>query len=240
LGVIRADDLEHAIAIQNDSDFGLTGGIHSLDPDEIERWVDRVEVGNAYVNRHITGAVVQRQPFGGWKRSSVGPGTKAGGPSYVLQFARVEGGDDRSDDEVRRSYRAEWEGWFAIDHDPSGLRAESNILRHRPAARVVARHDGTRPDLLERLRFAAEVTGVRLVESDARTQRADDLVAALRPGDRVRVIGEVDPELVRSLVERRTWLDTAAPSPHGRVELVRWVREQAISRTLHRHGRLPG
>ncbi|HSJ90504.1 MAG TPA: bifunctional proline dehydrogenase/L-glutamate gamma-semialdehyde dehydrogenase, partial [Ilumatobacter sp.] len=89
LGVIRADDLEHAIAIQNDSEFGLTGGIHSLDPDEIARWVEGVEVGNAYVNKGTTGAVVRRQPFGGWKRSSVGPGTKAGGPSYVLQFADI-------------------------------------------------------------------------------------------------------------------------------------------------------
>src|SRR5690606_21192167 len=77
LGVIRADDLDQAIEIQNDSEFGLTGGLHSLDPGEIERWVDRVEVGNAYVNKGTTGAVVRRQPFGGWRRSSVGPGARA-------------------------------------------------------------------------------------------------------------------------------------------------------------------
>ena len=46
------------------------------DPDEIELWLSRAQVGNAYVNRHITGAVVQRQPFGGWKGSSMGPGVK--------------------------------------------------------------------------------------------------------------------------------------------------------------------
>ena len=65
LGVMAARDLDHAIELQNDTDFGLTGGIHSLDPHEISRWLERVEVGNAYVNRTITGAIVGRQPFGG-------------------------------------------------------------------------------------------------------------------------------------------------------------------------------
>ena len=64
----------------------MTGGLHSLDEDEIEQWLDAVQVGNAYVNRHITGAIVQRQPFGGWKDSVVGPGAKAGGPNYVAQL----------------------------------------------------------------------------------------------------------------------------------------------------------
>ncbi|MFP9072269.1 aldehyde dehydrogenase family protein, partial [Enterococcus faecalis] len=74
LGVMRARTLDEAIALQNAVPFGLTGGLHSLDEDEIDTWLDRVEVGNAYVNRHITGAIVQRQPFGGWKASVVGPG----------------------------------------------------------------------------------------------------------------------------------------------------------------------
>ena len=86
LGLMRADDLDEAIELQNATDFGLTGGIHSLDEAEIDAWTERVEVGNAYVNRHITGAIVQRQSFGGWKASSVGPGAKAGGPSYVAQL----------------------------------------------------------------------------------------------------------------------------------------------------------
>ena len=58
LGVMRADDLDHAIELQNAVAYGLTGGLHSLDEDEIERWLERVEVGNAYVNRHTTGAIV--------------------------------------------------------------------------------------------------------------------------------------------------------------------------------------
>src|SRR5699024_7134453 len=61
LGLMHAKDLDEAIEFQNAVDFGLTGGIHSLDPAEVATWLDRVEVGNAYVNRGITGAIVRRQ-----------------------------------------------------------------------------------------------------------------------------------------------------------------------------------
>ena len=53
---MRADDLDHAVELQNAVAYGLTGGLHSLDEREIVRWLERVEVGNAYVNRHTTGA----------------------------------------------------------------------------------------------------------------------------------------------------------------------------------------
>ena len=87
LGIMRADTLEEAIKLQNSTGFGLTGGIHSLDQDEIDYWRENVEVGNAYVNRGITGAIVERQSFGGWKDSAIGSGAKAGGPNYVAQQA---------------------------------------------------------------------------------------------------------------------------------------------------------
>ncbi len=86
LGLMRARDLDHAIDVQNATPFGLTAGLHSLDADEVEHWIDQVQAGNLYVNRGTTGAIVRRQPFGGWKRSSVGGSTKAGGPSYVMGF----------------------------------------------------------------------------------------------------------------------------------------------------------
>ncbi|WP_080796094.1 bifunctional proline dehydrogenase/L-glutamate gamma-semialdehyde dehydrogenase [Corynebacterium pacaense] len=84
LGLMHARDLDHALELQNATDFGLTGGIQSLDPEEVRTWIDGVQVGNAYVNRGITGAIVQRQSFGGWKKSSVGLGSKAGGPNYTM------------------------------------------------------------------------------------------------------------------------------------------------------------
>jgi RHH-type proline utilization regulon transcriptional repressor/proline dehydrogenase/delta 1-pyrroline-5-carboxylate dehydrogenase len=84
LGVMTAETLEDAIAIQNQIEYGLTSGLHSLNPDELGLWLDTVQAGNLYVNRGITGAIVQRQPFGGWKKSAVGAGTKAGGPNYLV------------------------------------------------------------------------------------------------------------------------------------------------------------
>ncbi|HKQ61782.1 MAG TPA: aldehyde dehydrogenase family protein, partial [Candidatus Polarisedimenticolaceae bacterium] len=89
LGLMRAADLDEAIALANDQPFGLTSGIESLDDREVARWLEGIEAGNLYVNRGITGAIVGRQAFGGWKASSVGPGAKAGGPSYALQLCRA-------------------------------------------------------------------------------------------------------------------------------------------------------
>lgn len=86
LGVMTAPDLPTALELQNATDFGLTAGLHSLDEAEIDYWLDHAEAGNLYVNRHMTGAIVNRQTFGGWKASVVGPGAKAGGPNYVAQF----------------------------------------------------------------------------------------------------------------------------------------------------------
>ncbi|MEV4737429.1 MULTISPECIES: bifunctional proline dehydrogenase/L-glutamate gamma-semialdehyde dehydrogenase [unclassified Microbacterium] len=84
LGVMHAPTLEAAIEMQNAVAYGLTAGLYTQDPDDLGLWLDRVQAGNLYVNRGITGAIVQRQPFGGWKRSSVGPGAKAGGPNYLI------------------------------------------------------------------------------------------------------------------------------------------------------------
>jgi RHH-type proline utilization regulon transcriptional repressor/proline dehydrogenase/delta 1-pyrroline-5-carboxylate dehydrogenase len=101
LGVMTADTLDDAIALQNGTPFGLTAGIHSLDVDEVDRWLDSVDAGNLYVNRGITGAIVRRQPFGGWKRSSVGNGAKAGGPNYLLSLGRWAPVEAPASDDLR-------------------------------------------------------------------------------------------------------------------------------------------
>ncbi|WP_309103917.1 bifunctional proline dehydrogenase/L-glutamate gamma-semialdehyde dehydrogenase [Microbacterium sp.] len=84
LGIMHAATLAKAVDLQNAVQYGLTAGLYTQDPADLALWLDRVQAGNLYVNRAITGAIVQRQPFGGWKRSSVGPGAKAGGPNYLL------------------------------------------------------------------------------------------------------------------------------------------------------------
>jgi RHH-type transcriptional regulator, proline utilization regulon repressor / proline dehydrogenase / delta 1-pyrroline-5-carboxylate dehydrogenase len=89
LSVLQARDLREAVTFANDTAYGLTAGIHSLDEREQEYFIEHMQAGNLYVNRKITGAIVRRQPFGGWKESSFGPGAKAGGPNYVAQFVDV-------------------------------------------------------------------------------------------------------------------------------------------------------
>lgn len=89
LSVLRANDLDHAIDLANATPYGLTAGLHSLDEREQARFLDRMQSGNLYINRTITGAIVGRQPFGGHKASSVGPGAKAGGPNYVAQLQEL-------------------------------------------------------------------------------------------------------------------------------------------------------
>jgi len=82
--VLRAEDFDHALALANDSDYALTGGLYSRSPSHIRRAAEEFRAGNFYVNRPITGARVGRQPFGGYGLSGVG--SKAGGPDYLLQL----------------------------------------------------------------------------------------------------------------------------------------------------------
>jgi RHH-type proline utilization regulon transcriptional repressor/proline dehydrogenase/delta 1-pyrroline-5-carboxylate dehydrogenase len=84
LAVLRARDLTDALAIANGVDYALTGGLYSRSPANIARAKREFRVGNLYINRPITGALVDRQPFGGFKLSGIG--TKAGGPDYLLEF----------------------------------------------------------------------------------------------------------------------------------------------------------
>src|SRR5262245_2498682 len=84
LTVLRAADIDEAIALANRTDYALTAGIYSRSPAAIARAAAELRAGNVYVNRPITGAVVGRQPFGGYGLSGVG--SKAGGPDYLLQF----------------------------------------------------------------------------------------------------------------------------------------------------------
>ncbi|KKO60822.1 bifunctional proline dehydrogenase/L-glutamate gamma-semialdehyde dehydrogenase [Mycolicibacterium obuense] len=172
LGLMEAADLDEAIAIQNEVDYGLTAGLHSLDRAEIERWIDRVEAGNAYVNRSTVGAIVRRQPFGGWKKSAVGAGTKAGGPNYLVgltdwrsapaaggapltpvlvDFLSAAGDLGLDAEFLQRSLASDalaWNEEFAVARDVSGLAAEKNVLRYRPVPVTVRAEDGSTAELL--------------------------------------------------------------------------------------------
>jgi RHH-type proline utilization regulon transcriptional repressor/proline dehydrogenase/delta 1-pyrroline-5-carboxylate dehydrogenase len=206
LGIMYAKDLDEAVALQNATDYGLTGGLHSLDEDEIDRWLDSVEVGNAYVNRHITGAIVRRQSFGGWKSSSVGPGAKAGGPNYVAQLGTWEpdGTPARQSgtspavraaladytglvtSQADRSWlraavasdAAAWSAALGVEHDESGLSVEANLFRYRPAAVTLRSVPGASVVELVRVLLAAELAG-----SEVRVSLDPETSAALKALD---------------------------------------------------------
>ncbi|HSJ28234.1 MAG TPA: bifunctional proline dehydrogenase/L-glutamate gamma-semialdehyde dehydrogenase, partial [Acidimicrobiia bacterium] len=270
LGLMSATDLDEALELQNGVEYGLTAGIHSLDVAEIERWTDAVEAGNAYVNRHITGAIVRRQPFGGWKRSSVGPGAKAGGPNYVAQFGRWHDHGDvfhqiadisspvrdvvsHFDSDWLRAAVATDEFWwrteFAAAHDPSGLQVESNVFRYRPRPVVLIRApEGVDPVATARVAAAGIRAGtpVRVssavplpplglpvvVESDAAF--AASLVSL--SGFRVRHIGPAPDALHAAAWEADVDLLDGTVLRNGRLEMLAFLREQAVSRTRHRFG----
>ena len=164
---MHARNLDEAIRWQNATDFGLTAGIHSLDPDEVNTWIDTVEAGNLYVNRGITGAVVQRQPFGGWKRSTVGTTSKAGGPNYLTHLGTWKPRPLRAVPDVKLSAPVQailtavegtlgareiaglreaaasdqvaWSREFGIQKDVTGLGVERNVFRYRPCRRILVR-----------------------------------------------------------------------------------------------------
>jgi RHH-type transcriptional regulator, proline utilization regulon repressor / proline dehydrogenase / delta 1-pyrroline-5-carboxylate dehydrogenase len=174
LGVMRAKNLEHALQLANGTPYGLTSGIHSLDARERKIWMEHIEAGNCYVNRGTTGAIVRRQPFGGTKASSFGPGAKAGGPNYVHQFAHPTQASLPSDkaplsDAVNQlshflsklnlsaeelgiwyvsiSNYAFWAKRFAIDHDPSKIVGQDNFLRYRPHKHMALKIQKNDPSL---------------------------------------------------------------------------------------------
>ncbi|MBA2881098.1 RHH-type proline utilization regulon transcriptional repressor/proline dehydrogenase/delta 1-pyrroline-5-carboxylate dehydrogenase [Desulfosalsimonas propionicica] len=86
IGVMRAQNLDHAIDLVNMTGYGLTSGLESLDRREQEKWKAGIKAGNLYINKGTTGAIVLRQPFGGMGKSALGAGIKAGSPNYVYQF----------------------------------------------------------------------------------------------------------------------------------------------------------
>ena len=201
LGVMRAPDLDTAIAWQNAVEYGLTAGIHALDTDECETWIERIQAGNVYVNRGTTGAVVNRQPFGGWKKSAVGPTAKAGGENYVACLRDWAPGDAAL---TSGDVQAWWDSTGSAARDLTGLTVERNLIRYRPmGSPILVRVDAdTRSVDLESVRRLAARTGTRIVLSSATSRGADtavesveDAVERVSRGDvsRVRWLSAEDP-----------------------------------------------
>lgn len=248
LGLMRAADLEEGITFQNAVRFGLTAGLHALDEEEICWWKAHVEAGNLYINRGITGAVVQRQPFGGWKDSNVGPGAKAGGPHYVNLFRTLRDEKPPNLEKAAADYAAAWRDHFTVPRDPSGLTCESNILRYRPRKAVLLRLPKEATALESSLaQLASETTGVPLTISEGANESVEACIARFAQGFdndlpvTLRTVSDRDDleeELMRAAAAAGVKWIHAPLSAIGRIELTHWLEEQAICETRHRYGNL--
>ena len=165
LGIMCAENLENALELANSTPYGLTSGLHSLDEREQQLWSQRIVAGNCYINRGITGAIVQRQPFGGTKQSSFGPGIKAGGPNYLFQFMHaIQVAKPETDSSAPKkittfgqlplsepehqelaaamlSYSHYWETYFSKSHDQSKVLGQDNFLSYTPHPLTTIRMD---------------------------------------------------------------------------------------------------
>ncbi len=281
LGLMAAANLDEAIEIQNQVDFGLTAGLHSLERAEIEKWLAKVQAGNLYINRGITGAIVRRQPFGGWKKSSVGAGTKAGGPNYLLALsdwkstpatlaapltpkirqlldAAVSAGLEETDFLARAvgSDAVAWRDEFSQARDVSGLAAERNWLRYLPTPVTVRFEHGPLAHLV-RVVAAGLLAGTHVdvstagpldaaikallqdADVDVAIQDSATWSARLRssPPSRVRLVGgsrEAFAQHSGGRVDLKLYAQPVVEA--GRVELLTFLDEQAVSATAHRFG----
>jgi RHH-type proline utilization regulon transcriptional repressor/proline dehydrogenase/delta 1-pyrroline-5-carboxylate dehydrogenase len=205
LGVMRYERLEEAIAIVNQTGYGLTSGLHSLDDREHAIWKKGIRAGNLYINRGTTGAVVLRQPFGGMGKSCFGPGMKAGGPNYVAQFMRFEDGPPAESGGIENrdlasfgaalerhreipaqerarilsaiaSYDHWWRVEFGKEHDHFHLLGQDNFRRYLPFSEVRVRITPSDTFFAIAGRVAAaRATGARVIASAATGVKSSEL-----------------------------------------------------------------
>ena len=167
LAVVKANDLRHAVKIVNDTGYGLTSGIESLDEREVSYWKENLKAGNLYVNRGTTGAIVLRQPFGGMGKSAIGAGRKVGIYNYITQFVdftekskprvskkynnqltefiqtckQTQSNKEEFEklDIALQSYYENYENEFSKAKDYCGVRGEDNHFRYLPLEKVLIR-----------------------------------------------------------------------------------------------------
>jgi RHH-type proline utilization regulon transcriptional repressor/proline dehydrogenase/delta 1-pyrroline-5-carboxylate dehydrogenase len=194
LAVIKASNLKHAVKIVNDTGYGLTSGIESLDEREVNYWKENLKAGNLYINRGTTGAIVLRQPFGGMGKSAIGAGRKVGIFNYITQFVNFKEisipqvskkhensltqfiqeckktKENKEEfeklDNALQSYIENYENEFSQEKDYCKVRGEDNHFRYLPLKNVLIRvsEGDTIFDTVSRI-FAARVAKVAFTVS---------------------------------------------------------------------------
>ncbi len=268
LALMRADSLDEAIRLANGTPYGLTSGLHSLDEREQQYWIERADAGNLYVNRGITGAIVQRQPFGGCKDSSFGPGAKAGGPNYLINFMKAEqsGLPEEKDffslpdlqkhlspDDIAvwsaslSSYAHFWKQLFSKACDFSRIQGEDNLFTYRPRHVILRVQANDQAIGYLRVCAAARICGAKLeissdvtlsIEATLETDEAFLQRMAAIPHVRVRLLQPPSEKLRVGLAEMGARIAIAPVFSSGRLELLHHLRELSISIDYHRYGNL--
>jgi RHH-type proline utilization regulon transcriptional repressor/proline dehydrogenase/delta 1-pyrroline-5-carboxylate dehydrogenase len=228
LAIIEAPNFDTAINWQNETEFGLTAGIQSLDEKECEEWINRVEAGNLYVNRGITGAIVNRQPFGGWKKSAVGPNAKAGGLNYVntlRNWPRVT-----NLEAAIYGVNTWWSKVGSQAIDRSGLLVEKNFQRYRHylAPIVVVVDESTTQAEKSLIHYISEKTGAKVIFTT-------DLSDVKEKFSRVRWLASSKPPVLEML-QQGISVDHRPVAQRGDIEAARWLIEQSVAITYHRYG----
>ena len=252
LAVAPFDTLEEAVALVNSLDYGLTSGLQSLDEQEQHYWKENIEAGNLYINRGITGAIVNRQPFGGMKLSAFGPGLKAGGPNYCAQFMTIT---DKADSATNyeQSYAEWYEKEFAHARNiQPKIRGEQNVFRYRPLKRgMVLRLFGDETlEAVNMVQLAASTVGTPLtisadadnallsqLQGNVKRESLGDFCATIKDYERVRTISaQVPDEVFEAAAAADMYIAQAMPVKNGRIELAHYIKEQSISNEYHRYG----
>ena len=210
--------------------------------------------GNLYINRGITGAIVNRQPFGGMKLSAFGGGIKAGGPNYCSLFTYITDKPGSKTD-YKKSYREAWEAEFAHARDWNKCFGEQNAFRYLPLKGGMALRlfKGDSDEAARMIALAAATAGTPLTISfdptDDRTQSLAQTGATLKKeslGDfltdmpryeRIRTCSaDIPKEMYQRAADTNKYIATAPPVKDGRVELIHYIKEQSISFEYHRYG----
>ncbi len=237
LGIMEAPNFTTALNWQNEVEFGLTSGIHSLDSSECETWIAGIEAGNLYVNRGITGAIVNRQPFGGWKRSSVGATAKAGGPNYLSQLRIWP--PLRSSQALKKSSMQWWEsaGKYAIDH--AGLNVERNYQRYCKftSTILVIIDELTSSEESAAINWISDTfeVSIQITKSEAIANLLVEIKNNALNYGKVRWLSKTTPPIAEFLAAGIS-VDNRPITENGFVEAPRWFREQSVAITNHRYG----
>jgi RHH-type transcriptional regulator, proline utilization regulon repressor / proline dehydrogenase / delta 1-pyrroline-5-carboxylate dehydrogenase len=255
-----AKNIHEAMAIANHTSYGLTSGLISLDRREHELWTKTIRAGNCYINRSITGAIVDRQPFGGCKGSSFGIGMKVGGPNYLLQLVDKQfyqsSGKSILDPILRNyvrsltlsnedlayvkeglmSYTYWWNSYFNKQQTIRALIGQNNLLRYTQKSPVfILTHEGDEQKDVALLIGACLIVGC--VPSFGNASELVDQITKVQAAH-VRALEPPEDHFLEAISPHIACLDISKPSLNGRIELLSWLREVSLSFDYHRYGSL--